>query len=221
MNLESAYTILDTISVKENLNETDISQIIELTHHEEAEIRAYAAEILVCGGTKNGEEALIRLCKDKDELVRVNACDSLSAYADEPAYEALLYSALHDDSVLVKEYALLSLGDMAGKTAIDESGLRKVFIKLSEKQNLRIAAACFRGLCLLGETSHLQDLLQLFKCADYQEQCTMIRMLEDVITPSTQASVIQALTNLQKSKLDSVVISEIDRLLEKLKHKNS
>ena len=69
------YNILDSISQKSCIDEKDIKTLIGLLKTNNSEIKSYIAELLVMASGEDAEIALINLCKDEDELVRVNACD--------------------------------------------------------------------------------------------------------------------------------------------------
>lgn len=127
------YNILDSISQKSCIDEKDIKTLIGLLKTNNSEIKSYIAELLVMASGEDAEIALINLCKDEDELVRVNACDSLSVFSTSASYEQLLKSALNDPSILVRTYAVLSLADIAGTPLIDIGKLKKPLLSFQKK----------------------------------------------------------------------------------------
>lgn len=207
------YNILDSISQKSSIDEKDIETLIGLLKTNNSEIKAYIAELLVMAYGEDAEKALINLCKDEDELVRVNACDSLSVFSTSASYEQLLKSALNDPSMLVRTYAVLSLVDIAGTPLIDIGKLKKTLIKLSKEKYLSLSSACFRGLYILGDKIYLENLLALFKLGNYQEKCMIVNMLSDILDDDNRSFIISKLLEFRNGETSNAVISTIDSLL--------
>ncbi|AAK79043.1 HEAT repeat domain-containing protein [Clostridium acetobutylicum] len=73
-----------------------------LSEDEEYEVRVKVSEILVLSNDVEGDNILIKLLKDKEELVRVNACDSLCNSSSNDVIYHLKDRILKDKSSLVK-----------------------------------------------------------------------------------------------------------------------
>ncbi len=207
------YNILDSISQKSCIDEKDIKTLIGLLKTNNSEIKSYIAELLVMASGEDAEIALINLCKDEDELVRVNACDSLSVFSTSASYEQLLKSALNDPSILVRTYAVLSLADIAGTPLIDIGKLKKTLIKLSKEKYLSLSSACFRGLYILGDKIYLENLLALFKLGNYREKCMIVNMLYDILDDDNRSFIISRLLEFRNGETSNAVISNINNLL--------
>lgn len=207
------YNILDSISQKSCIDEKDIKTLIGLLKTNNSEIKSYIAELLVMASGEDAEIALINLCKDEDELVRVNACDSLSVFSTSASYEQLLKSALNDPSILVRTYAVLSLADISGTPLIDIGKLKKTLIKLSKEKYLSLSSACFRGLYILGDKIYLENLLALFKLGNYQEKCMIVNMLSDILDDDNRSFIISRLLEFRNGETSNAVISNINNLL--------
>lgn len=207
------YNILDSISQKSCIDEKDIKTLIGLLKTNNSEIKSYIAELLVMASGEDAEIALINLCKDEDELVRVNACDSLSVFSTSASYEQLLKSALNDPSILVRTYAVLSLADISGTPLIDIGKLKKTLIKLSKEKYLSLSSACFRGLYILGDKIYLENLLALFKLGNYREKCMIVNMLSDILDDDNRSFIISRLLEFRNGETSNAVISNINNLL--------
>ena len=72
MNVDKAYEILDLIADKNEVAPNDENILLQLSQHDDSEIRAYVAKLLVLANGNKFETALINMCNDEDELVRVN-----------------------------------------------------------------------------------------------------------------------------------------------------
>ena len=182
MNVDKAYEILDLIADKNEVAPNDENILLQLSQHDDSEIRAYVAKLLVLANGNKFETALINMCNDEDELVRVNACDSLSAFATTDAYKQLVNSALNDSSTLVKNYAILSIVDIMNYIDIDINELKSLFLDNLQKEEISILAACFKGLYVLGYKKYLKNIIDLVSTENYQDRCAVINILGDLIT---------------------------------------
>ena len=213
MDLDKAYDILDLISEKDTINLSDIEILINLSHHGDSEIRAYVAELLTFTNGVEAEKTLISLSNDEDELVRVNACDSLSAFATTASYEQLLKCILNDQSMLVKKYAILSLVDIMNYVDVDRKELNNLFWDLTQKEHISIVASGFKGLYMMGYKEHLNNIINLLIAEDYCDRCTVLNILGDIIENDNRNLIFSALTKLRKTEKSEAVNSIIDKVM--------
>lgn len=217
MDTDKAYDILDLISVKSTINLSDTEILINLSHHDDSEIRAYVAELLALANDIEAERTLITLSNDEDELVRVNACDSLSTFATTSSYEQLLKCILNDQSLLVKKYAILSLIDIMNYVNVDRNELNMLFGNLTQKDDISISASGFKGLYMMGDKEHLYDIINLLTTEDYRDRCTVINILEDIMENDNQKLIFSALIKLRKTEKSEAVNSIIDKVISECK----
>lgn len=213
MNIDENDKIITAMTEKNKLDENDVNMLLQLSQSREPEIRAYTAELLVKANDDKAEKILIDMCEDEDELVRVNACDSLCAFASAETYERLAKSFLTDRSLLVKRYALLSIIDIMNDIKIDREKLKSFFISNVNTEDLGICAACFKGLYLMGEEKYLDRLLNLTKSENYQDRCMVLNILEDIITEKNKECILSAVKELRKAESSNAVNSIIDRIM--------
>lgn len=100
---------------KEGYSVEDVRVLSKLAQSADSEIRLRTAEVLVAVAPEWSESLLIGLSKDNDELVRASACDSLGISENVEVYSLLKEIVLRDTSLLVKNYAILSMVDVALK----------------------------------------------------------------------------------------------------------
>ena len=217
MDFDNAYNILDLISEKNVIKPSDLVILINLSHHDDSEIRAYVAELLALANDVEAERTLITLSNDEDELVRVNACDSLSTFATTNSYEQLLKCILNDQSLLVKKYAILSLIDIMNYVNVDKNELNMLFGNLTQKDDISISASGFKGLYMMGDKEHLNDIINLLTAEDYHDRCTVINILEDIMENDNQKSIFSALIKLRKTEKSEAVNSIIDKVISEYK----
>lgn len=217
MDLDKVYDILDLISEKNTINLSDIEILINLSHHNDSEIRAYVAELLALANEIEAERILITLSNDEDELVRVNACDSLSTFATTNSYEQLLKCILIDKSLLVKKYAILSLIDIMNYVDVDRNELNRLFGDLTQKDDISISVSGFKGLYMMGDKEHLNDIINLLTVEDYRDRCTVINILEDIMENDNKELIFSALMKLRKTEKSEAVNSIIDKVISECK----
>ena len=213
MDNEKNYQALGLISQKSKLETEDINALLKLSQSDDSEIRSYVAQLLVMSYGKDTEKALINMCGDADEIVRTNACDSLSAFATGDVYNKLTDCVLNDKSNLVKTYALLSLADIAGQAKCDTEELKQLFIRFSSDKNVSVSAACFRGMYILGNKDCLKNLLNLILSENYQDRCMVVNMLGDILNNENQSQIISELKRIRQTESSKAVVSTIDSII--------
>lgn len=213
MSTDKAYSTLDLIAEKNSINQNEINELAKLSHHIDPEIRAYVAELLVLSNSPDAEKLLINLSNDNDEIVRVNACDSLALFPTIAVYKRLRETIANDSSLLVKRFAILSLADIMNNINVDKNDIKVLFLNLSLNRNTTIAAACYRGLYMLGYKEYLNNLIKLTTSENYQDRCTVVNILGDIISNDNERLILSVLQNLRKFEQSEAVISTIDRTI--------
>lgn len=214
MNSNKAYDILDLIARKNTVSPGDTNILIRLSHHNDSEIRAYAAELLVLASGAEAESTLTSLTYDNDEAVRVNACDSLSAFPTVNTYKKLYESAVNDSSPLVRKFALLSLADIMNNINADKGILRDLFLKSSQNSDAAISSAGYRGLYMLGHKEYLNNLIELTKAENYQDRCSVVNILGDIISNENKHFIISVLKNLRAKEQSEAVNSAVNKIID-------
>lgn len=215
VSVESILSILDNISEKDIINETDNKFLVLQTNNSDAEIRAYAAQLLVRSNCDSARKALLKLCGDYDELVRVNACDSLCRYAKNDVYNRLLYCAVNDKSNLVKFYALSSIIDIIPCLKVDKNSLKDVFVRVGNTSHIPVKAVCFKGLIVLGYEKYLYNLKELLSSEDYTNRCAVVNVLGDLLEIGNYEYISDMLRERRRIETSGAVISTIDNVLKR------
>lgn len=212
--MDNIYDALDEIADKKTIDSKDLKFLLSLTQNNDSQIRAYVAELLVLSEDKKAEQALIDMCDDKDETVRVNACDSLCVFPSERTYNHLVECVLNDNSMLVKTYAVLSIADVLKYIEIDKKRLKKLLISNLNKE-IHIRAACYKCLYILGDDTQLQKIIELLNVDNYQHRCTVLNILDDIISDNNKEYILNAVQKLKKTEKSFAVNSVIDRIIKK------
>jgi HEAT repeat protein len=171
------------------------------------EVRMRAVEAL--GKLTSGRhQALATALKDTDELVRLQAAESIGARADGRTVSALRV-AVRDDSALVRSYAAAALG-RAGTRA--DRALLRTRVRRESSDAARLGF--LEGLWLLGDRAVLGSAIQLLNSHDYRVRCATARALGGTFSNSqTQGPIITALRGrLRRERTSAVREALVDSL---------
>ena len=128
-------------------------------------------------------------------------------------YKQLVNCTLNDSSLLVKNYAILSLVDIMNYIEIDRDELKNLFLNISREDEISISAACFKGLYVLGYKEYLKNIIDLAVAENYQDRCAVVNILGDIITNDNNQIILSALKDLKKTEKSEAVNSTIDRII--------
>lgn len=86
-----------------------------------AEVRASVAKALIWdAGNPSAEMILHLLVKDSDNLVRIEALDSLSQFPSIAIYK-IFRNSIFDENEVIQSYAIMGLGEVGSKVAPAET----------------------------------------------------------------------------------------------------
>ena len=217
MDKNSINQFLTNLSQKvceKRIDKHDMKTLETISFSDEAYYRAMVAKLLVNSETKKSEEILLRLVRDKDSLVRTEACDSLCFSRSDSTYDILKKVARKDKNGMVRGYAIMSLYDIA--TQINrEAELNELLQKrlLCEKV-VFTRISIFTQLYKLGNDKYLEELIALIKTSRYQNRCAVVNSLDEIIDDSNRQKIIDALSEQRKRDKSFAVISTIDKILD-------
>ncbi len=145
-----------------------VRTLVGLLVHQNARVRHRSAELLGYHVRGRAPLALIRALEhDPDDLVRVEAADSLGAIGDARA-AAALRRALGDPSPLVRAYAAAALGDLGRPS--DAAILRR---RLAIEKRRRVHVGLLGALYVLGDDDAFPRLLELSAHSNYRVRCAV------------------------------------------------
>lgn len=198
----------------DNLSNDNLKLLDYLSNDEDYEVKAKVAEVLVESNNTEAEKILIKLLKDKDELVRVNACDSL---CNSNSYEVICLlkdRILKDKSNLVKGYAILSLADIFVRLNNDIEENRNFFrnlLKIEKVQWVRINI--YKALYMIGENMYLDILIKELNNRYYRNRCAVVNILSELISNENNKRIEKALTERLKIENSIAVKSSIENII--------
>jgi HEAT repeat protein len=164
-----------------------------------AEVRMRVVEAL--GRLTAGKhEALIAALRDSDELVRLQAAESIGKSTNQRSLAALR-GALTDDSELVRSYVAAAIGRVG--TRADRVLLRK---QVTRERSDAARLGLFEGLWQLGDRTALESAIELLDSDDYRVRCATARALGVTFgSPETRNKVRAALRERLKRERAAVV----------------
>lgn len=170
---------------RENISPGDLlkrDELGRLASDKSQEVRGLLAKSLVYHQElQEAVPILCRLSMDEDKLVRVEAVDSLSAFACIESFVAMC-NAVADEDELVRAYAASGLG-FVGKT-IDAVKAQNILLGMMDNEESEyVLVNVLAGLYVLGQSKRMEEIISLFECPDYQVKCVVLRILDMIIRP--------------------------------------
>ena len=199
-----------------NLSIDDVTLLDKLSHDPDYEVRMSVADKLISADPQAAEQTLLRLIIDPSNLVRASAYDSISQSSNIEVYNTLIRRFPHEKNKIAESYTLMAIVDVALNLSLDKDQVVAFLQEALKNETAPNAKACiYRGLCLMGKSAFLSDLLGLLASEDYHARCATVNRLEEVICDENRDLIITALSDLKKREPTVAVQSTIDRVLAK------
>lgn len=160
----------------------DCGELCRLMEHDSEEVRQWLAKALV--NHLDAEDAvsiLSKLTRDRDEITRIEAVDSISQFCTQESFDTLC-DVLMDEEELVRAYGALGVG-CVGKFINKTKAENLLLDRISKEREEYVQLYILAGLYCLGQRERLKPIIQLFDSENYQIQCALLRILDDVIHP--------------------------------------
>lgn len=220
-SLEERLDIIEKMGHSDKFTDDDFEILEYLSQDGKEEVRARVAEILVLSDSHEGEKILIKLLTDKDELVRVNACDSLCNSTSLEVINLLKERILKDKSILVKGYAALSIADIVSNTGYDKNELSKFLKDALEKQKVVwVKINFYKVLYMLGEESYLDKLLNELQNKLYRNRCAVVNVLSEIVSERNLGIIKTALIGRLEKEKTIAVRSSIEKAIQSIDELN-
>ena len=158
----------------------DLNRLYPLATDTDSEVRLLVAELLSRDRTLNSENTLLDLLKDEDELVRAEACDSLSYFTGAKVLDALMFSLKNDEAEIVRCYALQSYWDayFNENKSLKKDDMASVLSEIFElEKSIQVKLVCAGFLYLCGHLDMLDYLLQELDNTDQYIRNTVMNSL--------------------------------------------
>lgn len=199
------FDFLQMLDNKHDMDEIELDKLIRLSQHKDAEIRNWTAVLLSPNYSPEAEQTLLALLKDKDYLVRTNACDSLGESSNKEIIPILL-GCLSDKSELVRGYAALSVADIALSTGSKAGDIIKSLENAINNEKKKWTSVCYyEALYRMGEEKYFDHIVKELKNRDYIVRICAVSALKEIKNCNNKQA-IDALLIEMLNKEDSVAV---------------
>jgi HEAT repeat protein len=174
------------------LNKTEaVDPLIAKLSDHFTEVRRRAVEAIgnILQDTRKCPLEVIKMLKDPDELIRIEAAESIGAIGDQKALPSL-WKVLHDRSPLVRSYVAAAIGELGNRA--DIKNLEREFQK---ERSDTVKVGYYHAIYSLGQHNVLPNLLSLLESKDYRVRCATANTLcdGDIVNQSNVFTILNAL----------------------------
>lgn len=219
MNIKNKNEILNKLEImkdKNNYNNSDITFLEELTQVGDTEIRYEVSEVLSGRNEIEINKIFLELLNDENELVRINASDSVYNCTSNQIIDKLKDIILND-KYLVRGYAILSICDIANKCERKKEIQNFIEGRLKVEKSKWVKATIYSSLYLLNnENKYIILLLNLLDESNYKIRCMVLNRVSELLNEKNCLIVKERLENKMKVENSVAVRSSIIKILNKI-----
>jgi len=188
--------------------------ITELLGDDNAEVRYDAAQALenLLSGSKRAPIELLKLLKDQDALVRVQALDALAAIDDKGTARTVA-ALLRDSDALVRAHAAECIADLDG-----HQQLSRVRAQAHRERSPLAQVGFLDALYRLGGDQFLEPLIRKLASKSYRVRCAAANSLNALeLKPEARQSAISALRAAKRTPIAKADLEAVTRALGTLR----
>ncbi len=214
MTAEEKINLLIQFDDLKSFSEEQIALLLSWVDDEDEFVRSLVASLLVMTEGIAAEKALLKLAKDEDDLVRIEALDTMAAYPSDEVLCCLSNAIIYEKDELARSYAILSWADVnveLGKST--HKNVEYVQEHISDESSERILLSWYYALYRFGCKEYLNDILALIKSEDYQIRCSVLSLLRDIISNENCSYIYEIVKTLLVEERHVTVIEMAERLL--------
>ena len=173
-------------------------------------LKSRLAQLLVCFPNEHAKKMLLQLLRDSNELVQVEALDSLASFPSEETFDAVI-THLTSRHPLVRSYTYLCIGEICPKEKREE-----VLLSLQEitEKNTNSKIGLLFCLVQLGERDKINDLLKMISRCNYRNKIAILNSFEyywDDYTKEEKDNIYQAIKKRDFSKEGRAVRTALEQ----------
>lgn len=202
------------ISHSSQFTDVELSYLEIFATHKEDYTRSRVAAVLADFTEQRGENLLLRLAKDKDSLVRTEACDSLQYSQSASTYEFLRKRAKRDKNSMVRGYAVSSFTEISKGLHVNTKTKEFLLELQATEKDVFTKINIYKALYDMGETQYLKHLLKNLNAKVYQNRCAAVNPLKEIVTTENSERIKAALNDRKRHEKSRAVSSSIYDLLK-------
>ena len=216
MTFEEKIAILDGFEKLLELNYSHFDIIAEWVFDKNAYVRSRCAELLINFETQESKKLLFMLAGDEDELVRIEAYDSLSVIHVDDVEIFLATAMINESDELARSYSIISWAGVA--LALHYDPLEQISkiekLKTQEESQKCVLSYCYAQY-IFGKKEILDELLSYLNDNNYHVRCTTISYLADIIDETNIGLIKNAIVKLLATEETRAVRDQAERFLKK------
>lgn len=163
---------------KESIHRREIHKVIRLARDKEVMVRVMTATVLGNWNKKEAFRTLIYLTNDKENIVRMEAYDSLHLFTSINTLQFLFDKILEENDDLTCSYAIRTWVDIILDLNIRFEQLdSNIHLIKSIKRGIYCTMEMHRYDILTGHYTDFDDIAHLLLSSDYKEQCYILNIL--------------------------------------------
>lgn len=222
METQEKYKFLKEMDNKIKFSDSEIKIIESLSDDSDVDIRYEVAQNLVFVDSEISDSILLKLLKDKDLMVRVNACDSLCNSKSIKVFE-ILKTMVNDKSALMRGYTVTSLADITKNIYVNIDEITLFLKKSFTNENSEwVKISYYYAFYCFGDKSYYESLLFELNNSSYKCRCAVVNTIEFLFDENQLSNdeiklTCFALKMRLKIEKGYAVESSIIRVLDKLK----
>jgi HEAT repeat protein len=167
--------------------------------------------------SKKEIKTLKELSNDMDEIVRVNACESLSNNISIDVLNLLKEKACKDNSSLVRGYSAISIANIARRKNDAKIELIKLLkSRLNKEKIIWVKINIYCALYLLGEEKYLYLIIKELNNRLYRNRCAAVNLLAYIISNENKRIIIKSLDERLNIETTIAVRSSINNVLKEI-----
>lgn len=220
MNFKEKEKILIDLLDKDEYKDSDLEQIIMFSKDSDEYIRQLVAELLINFSDSNvARKTLLELACDKDEMVRLEAYDSLSEFNYEDV-EVFLHNAMFEEcDELACSYAIMAWAEIVKCMHTNYYSYLLEINKLVKNDKVKNSEHCMLNCAyakyLFGDEEGLIIIFSYLESKDYHIRCAVVNTLRDIVDTTNKDVIIDTLLKkVTGEEINSVKMGLIDFLLQ-------
>ena len=192
--------------------------ILSIIFYAPDDVRLWLAKSMVHATNINTAVCILsKLIQDEEELVRIEAADSLGVFISEDSFE-ILSAATFDSSELVRAYAYSGIAEIAVKCRSCD-GITILHEALDRETEPRVLLDVYASLYLLGEKANLSIIYQIFEESDYRTKCAVLHTLEELAISENIDDILQFLESQKLENTKCAVAFTLQKVLNNLNNR--
>lgn len=209
------YDKLNDIDKKNYISSDDMQFIKANYDINDIEVRREIAELLVLSDEESSKFVLLKYLDDNDELVRINACDSLCIFYEREVVDRLIHSSSVDEDELVRAYAILSISDIlySKRDLLKDRDISFLKSKIANDKSKFVQIASISCLIRLGDSEYMTVFLNYLNEEDYGIRAFLIGVITEVWNEENENIFAGYLKNHLKDEDTVAVRSKIEKIL--------